>query len=82
MKLNRKQLQGLATALQLGGSLMQALDSDRAGSDDDLGRAAFTAGSALSQLAQGESVTRKGRAAEALRAVGAACNSLADELEA
>jgi hypothetical protein len=82
MKLSRKQLAGLGTALQLGGTLAQSLDLDRTGPDDDFGKAAVTAGVALSQLSQGESVSRKGKAAEALRAIGAACNSIADDLEA
>jgi hypothetical protein len=82
MKLTRKQMVGLGTALQMGGALAQALDSDRSGLDDEFGRAASTAGIALSQLSNGESVSRKGKAAEALRAIATACNSIADDLEA
>lgn len=82
MKLSRKQLAGLGTGLSMGGALAQALDPNREGLDDEFGRAASTAGVALSQLSNGESVSRKGKAAEALRAIGAACNSIADDLEA
>lgn len=81
MKLSRKQLQGLGTGLQLGGAVAQALDVDRVGLDDEFGKAASTAGIALAQLASGESVSKKGKAAEALRAIGAACNSIADDLD-
>jgi hypothetical protein len=81
MGFSRKQLQGLATGLQLIGVVAQSLDPDTKGADDTLGRSAQTAGLALGQLAAGDSVTKKGRAAEALRAVASALNSVADEVE-
>lgn len=81
MKLSRKQLQGLGTGLQMGGIVAQGLDSDREGADDELGRAFTLAGIALSQLSAGVSVSKKARAAEALRAVSTVCASLADEME-
>lgn len=80
MKLNRKQLQGLGTGLQLGGAIAQSLDADRVGLDDDLGRAFQTGGIALAQLAAGESVSKKAKAADALDAIGDACKSLASDM--
>jgi hypothetical protein len=80
MKLTKKQLQGLATGLQIGGAIAQTLDSDRDGLDDELGRDFQVAGLALAQLSTGDAVSKKEKAAQALKAIGDACNAIAADI--
>lgn len=82
MKLTRTQLTALGTGLQVGGVVLKSLDANNTGAEDRAGQAFTVGGMAVQQLGAGESVSKKVKAAEALRAIGTALNALADELEA
>jgi hypothetical protein len=80
MGLSKKHLQGLATGFQLGGVIVTSLDSDNQGIDDKLGKGFQTAGIALAQLAAGESVSKKAKAADAIDAIVAGLQGVSSEL--
>jgi hypothetical protein len=82
MKISKKHLQGLATGFQLGGIIVSNLDTDKTGTDDTLGSAFTTAGIACAQLAVSESVSKKGKAADAIDAIAAALSTVSADLRA